>query len=132
MDELKYNGKTKAEWLAQKDTQGQGHYWGSESQEKVNQALLYFDEQEKKSLQETEERRFQTQLDEARRQGALTRRIALAALTVSVISVVLSECRKSASQGAASSQPVSQSQVLAQTNSTAVTGHLKTSHERSN
>ncbi len=117
MDELKYSGKTKAEWLAPKGTPG--GYWGSESQEKVNQALLYFDEQEKKSSQEIEERRFQTQLDEARRQGALTRRIALAALTVSVISVVLSECRKSASQGAASSQPVSQLKVLAQTNSTA-------------
>jgi hypothetical protein len=67
---------------------------------------------------EREDIRFLAQLNETQRQGSLTRRIALAALAVSVISVFLSQCRKSASQDAVSSQPVSQLQSLSQTNST--------------
>ena len=86
MDELKYNGRTRSEWLALKDTNGGN--WVGVSQEKVHQALLWFENEDKKSHQETEERRFQTQLDESRRQGSATRRIAYFAVGVSVISVL--------------------------------------------
>lgn len=73
----------------------------------------------KKEAVTKEERRFQIQLDETKRQNWWTRAIAVAALVVSAASLCLSQCRKSANQGAANSQPVSQSKFLTETNSTA-------------
>jgi hypothetical protein len=86
MTDEKYKGRTQSEWRA---LRGGPSDYTHETATEIEAALLWFDKQDKKSRHDAEDRRFQIQLDEARRQGALTRRIALAAVVVAVISVLV-------------------------------------------
>ena len=115
MNDLKYKGRTRAEWRALRH--GPSDYTHATATE-IETALLSFDDQEKTSRRDAEEQRFKTQIGETRRQNWWTRLIALAALIVSLASVFLSQCRESASPHAASSQPVSPPASSATTNST--------------
>src|ERR1035437_8561305 len=99
-DEI-YKGKTRAEWRAMQGGPSNCTY---ETRAEIESALHWFDKQGEKSRHDAEEQRFQTQFNETRRQNCWTRRIALAALIVSAVSVFLSQCRQSASRHAASSQ----------------------------
>ena len=83
-------------------------------------ARLDLEAQEKKARHETEERRFQTQLSEARRQGSLTRRISWIALGVSAGALAVSVASRVWPVSSAP-QPVLQAQQLAPTVSPPVT-----------
>lgn len=88
MGEKKFEERTKAQWLALSDQKG-GSRLGVPSPEKIHEALLWFAAEESNARHQTEERRLQTQLDETRRQGSATRRIAWFALAVSCGSLVV-------------------------------------------
>src|SRR6266566_9342694 len=84
--EKQFEGKMRAEWFALRGKSG----LGSQPDAKVEEALLWFASEDSKARHETEERRFQTQLTEMRRQGSLTRRIAWLALVVAACSLAIS------------------------------------------
>lgn len=86
MTEKTFEGKTHAEWIALRGNRGP---YIAISQAKVEEAILWFEEQNKKSSQDIEERRFQTQLDESRRQAWWTRLIAVIAVAISAGSLVV-------------------------------------------
>jgi hypothetical protein len=85
MTEKTFEGKTKAEWLAIRAN----HPVFGLNPAKIEDALLSFENEEKKARHETEERRFQTQLTEARQQASASRKIAWSAVAVSVVSVLV-------------------------------------------
>ena len=83
---------------------------------------MWFDAEEKKARFEAEERRFQTQLDETKRHGLLTRRIAGLALLVSAASVgvaivALNKPPQPSPQAPATLSPVPSASVPQTTNS---------------
>src|SRR6266436_6610483 len=86
MNDETVEGKTRAEWIALRG-KGDGYYGPPEKD--IQRAILWFEEKDKKNSAEKEDRRFQAQLDESRRQGSLTRRIASGAVAVSVIGVLV-------------------------------------------
>jgi hypothetical protein len=87
MTEKTFEGKTRAEWLS---FQGKGGKLGCPTEVDIHRAMLWFQAEDKKAQIEIEERRFQTQLDEAKRQGLLTRRVAWLALVVSAGALAVS------------------------------------------
>lgn len=91
MSDKIFEGKTHAEWLA---LRGKGGLIGCPPEKDIQRALLWFDNEDKKARHEIEESRFQTQLAESRRQGALTRLIAWLALVVSAGALVVSILRR--------------------------------------
>lgn len=85
MSEITFEGKTRAEWLAIRGK----HVVLGPNEAKKEEALLWFENEEKKARHETEERRFQGQLTEARQQASASRKIAWSAVAVSVVSVLV-------------------------------------------
>jgi hypothetical protein len=85
MSEITFEGKTHAEWLAIRGK----HVVLGPNEAKKEEALLWFENEEKKARHETEERRFQAQLTEARQQASASRKIAWSAVAVSVVSVLV-------------------------------------------
>ena len=75
-----FEGKTQAEWLALRSKADKPIGFFPFPETEIQRALLWFEEKDKKARIEIEERRFQTQLNETRRQGSATRRIAWFAL----------------------------------------------------
>lgn len=113
MDGKTFEGKTKAQWLALRDSPNE--YFARK--DKVHEALLYFEVEEKKAQFDIEERRFHS-----------TRRIAWIALVISVISLFVPKCSMSPkypSQDAVSSSQILQSQVLAATKAEDITAQEK-------
>jgi hypothetical protein len=86
MSEKLYKGKTHAEWLT---FQGKGGKLGCPSELELHEAFLWFEAEDKKTRFEAEERRFQTQLDAAKRHGWWTRLIAGLAAALSAGSLVV-------------------------------------------
>jgi hypothetical protein len=91
MDEKEFEGKTRAEWLVFENKVG-GSRLGCPSDTDIQRAILWFESEDKKPQIERDERRFQAQLDETKRQGSLTRLIAWLALVVSAASVIVAIC----------------------------------------
>jgi hypothetical protein len=87
MTEKTFEGKTRADWLA---LRGKGGMLGCPEEKDINRALLWFEEDDKKTTAEREDRRFQVRLDESRRQSSASRRIAWLALAVAAGSVAVS------------------------------------------
>jgi hypothetical protein len=86
MSETTYKGRTHADWLM---FQGKGGKLGCPSEAEICEALLWYDAEDKRARFEAEERRFQTQLNEAKRHGWWTRLIAGVAATLSAGSLVV-------------------------------------------
>jgi hypothetical protein len=88
MNESKYEGRTKAEWLALSKKK-EPNQFGVPTREEIHEALEYFRKLEADERHQTEERRFQTQIDESRNQAAKSRKISWSAIAVSVVSVLV-------------------------------------------
>jgi hypothetical protein len=81
MNTLKYDGGTKAEWLAMLASAG------SDPQKirKAHEALLWFSGQEQAEIVAGDERRFQSQLSETRKQFRIAQGIAFLAVVISIL-----------------------------------------------
>ena len=86
MSEITFEGKTQADWLAIRGK----HVVLGPSEAKKEEALLWFENEEKKARLETEERRFQTQLTEASRHAWIAISISGGSLVVAILAFLRS------------------------------------------